>query len=126
MHLLNYTKFNKVLKCSSELHKIHKEKNLGKRIHLIKIAENCVIDAISEIAKNCLLGNIPLSPVDFTNLKKYQQILRKISKSTPIKKRKQLIIQKGGFIETLIPAALALIAYLIKIYSIQQKSIKNE
>ena len=114
IHLLRYLKFNKVLKCALELDQLVKETNPLKRANLLEQVKDCVIDAISEIAKNCLSGNIPLSEEDFKNLEKYQKILRIISKPCSAEKRRNLIIQKGGFIDSLVPAALLLITVLIK------------
>ena len=113
--LLNYLKFNNVLKCTLELDKLVKENDPNKRIQLLKQVKNCVIDAISEIAKNCLVGNIPLRKEDFNKLSKYQNILRKISKPSPVEKRRKIIVQRGrGIIDILIPTALTLITYIIK------------
>ena len=112
-HLLNYLKFNKVLKCAVELDKLVKEKDPKNRVNLIKEVKDCVIDAISEIAKNCLAGNIPLSKEDFNNLSKYQHILRLISKPSPIERRRKFIQRGAGFLDTLLPAALILITYII-------------
>ena len=113
-HLLKYLKFRNVLKCTIELDKLVKEKNTTERIKLLKEVKDCVIDAISEIAKNCLVGNIPLTKEDFDKLSKYQNILRLISKPSTVEKRRNIIIQRGGgFIDTLIPAALILITYII-------------
>ena len=114
IHLLKYLKFNKVLKCAKELDELVNEKNPIERNKLITKVKDCVIDAISEIAKNCLAGNIPLSEDNFNNLKKYQNILRLISKNIPVEKRRTLIVQKGGFIDLLIPATLCLITVIIK------------
>ena len=113
-HLLRYLKFNKVLNCVKELDELVKEKDLTKRAQLVKKLEDCVINAISEIAKNCLSGNIPLSKEDFDKLTKYHNILRKISQKSPVKKRKKLVLQSGGFIDTLIPSALCFITSVIK------------
>ena len=76
-HLLRYLKFNKVLNCVKELDELVKEKDLTKRAQLVKKLEDCVINAISEIAKNCLSGNIPLSKEDFDKLTKYHNIFKK-------------------------------------------------
>ncbi len=113
LHTLNYLKFNKILKCASELEKISKTKDNKTRRNLIHQAKNCVIDAISEIALNCLKGNIPLNKCDFKKLSKYQTILRILSKPSLISKRKQLIQQRGGFLQLLIPPALSLAASIV-------------
>ena len=113
-HLLKYLKFDKVLKCAKELDELVKEQNLENRAKLIKNVEDCVINAISEIAKNCLFGNIPLSKEDFNKLAEYHNILKKISGNTSVKSRRKIILQKGEFIDTLIRAALVLISSVIK------------
>ena len=111
--MLNYLKFDNIINCASELEKIAKEKNIKKRKELIQQAKNCVIDAISEIALNCLKGNIPLQNCDFKKLKKYQNILRNISTVKPVLKRRHLIQQTGGFLQLLIPAALSLVTSIV-------------
>ena len=111
--LLKYLKFNKVLNCAPVLDKITKTKNSKLRNKYLKDANDCVIDAISEIAKNCLTGNVPLKTCDFKQLSKYQKLLRKLSKKSPVVKRRNLIIQSGGFIPFLIPPALSLIASVV-------------
>ena len=114
MHLIKYLKFNKVLKCALELDSLVKAKDPIERSKLLKKVKDCVIDAISEIAKNVLSGNIPLNEEDFNKLSKYQNILRLIAKRSPVDRRRNLIIQKGtGLIDSLIPAALLLISVLI-------------
>ena len=123
MHLLNYLKFNSVLKCSKELKNISNSKNEKLRNKLIRVSRDCVINAISEIAKNCLSGNIPLKDCDFNSLLKYQNLLRQISKKSTIGKRRKLLIQKGGVLQFLIPPALSLLATVIG-NLIQKKSIK--
>jgi hypothetical protein len=110
---LKYLKFNKVLDCAKSLHKISKYKNPKKRNRLILDAEKCVIDAISEIAKNCLAGNINLKTCDFKKLSKYKKTLRQISKKSSVEKRKRILQQKGGFLSLLIPPALSLIASVV-------------
>ena len=113
LSILNYLKFDNVLKCAKELENLAKVKDFKNKKVLIKNAEDCVIDAISEIALNCLNGRIPLRDCDFKSLIKYQTVLRKISKIGPVNKRKRLISQTGGFLNLLIPPALSLIASVI-------------
>ena len=113
LSILNYLKFDNVLKCAKELENLAKVKDFKNKKVLIKNAEDCVIDAISEIALNCLNGQIPLRDCDFKSLIKYQTVLRKISKIGPVNKRKRLISQTGGFLNLLIPPALSLIASVV-------------
>jgi hypothetical protein len=114
LSMSNWLKCDKVLNCVKELHQLSKTKNPKQKEKLIKEAQACVINAISEIAKNCLLGNIPLTSCSYKQLAKYQKVLRAISKkSASIKRRKDLIIQNGGFLSLLIPPALSLIASVV-------------
>ena len=90
--------------------KIRDEKK--KRLKISDVRD-CVINAISEIADNCLRGNIPLKKSIFNKLAQYQQILRKLRSKTKVKTRRNLLIQKGGFLQLLIPPALSLLASVI-------------
>lgn len=102
-------KFSNILKCINELNRIEKAKSSSERKKLLKLAENCVIDGISELALNCLKGNLPIKSCDFKTLKKYKTVLRQISKSSPVNKRRKIIVQKGGFLPILIKSALGLL-----------------
>ena len=80
------------------------KKNPVQRKQLINQLKECVINAISEIAKNVLYGKIPLTDEDYNKLSSFQNILRKISKPISIKRRRNIIVQNGGILDTLIPA----------------------
>ena len=100
--------------CLPELQRLAVEKNTKERKLYLKEAKDCVIDAISEIALNCLKGNIPLKNCDFKKLKKYQSIVRELSKISPNNRRRNILIQKGGALfPLLIPPALSLIASIV-------------
>ena len=102
-----------IIECIPELERLAKSRGKN-RIKLVAEAKSCVIKAVSELAKNCLVGNISLEDCDFKKLKKYQKVLRQISRKTSsIKVRRQLISQEGGFLPLLIPPALSVIAGLI-------------
>ena|ERR1700712_2868692 len=102
-----------VIECIPELEALAKVRGKKREIFISK-AKNCIINAVSELAKNCLHGNINLNECQFDKLKKYQNILRKINtKKTSIKKRRELMIQNGGFLPLLIPPALSVIAGLV-------------
>ena len=100
--------------CKEDLIKLSKVKSVKERNKLIKDIKNCVIDAISEISSNCLLGNIPLTNCNYKKLQKYKNTLRALSTKniSRIKKRK-LIQQKGGFLNILLPPVLTLLATAI-------------
>lgn len=62
---------------------------------------------LQECAINILNGNVPLSKVQYTRLRKHRKHLRDLSKSTTSQKKKLSIEQKGGFIAGLLAPILA-------------------
>lgn len=84
------------------------------RKDLLKRVPTSSIKTICECALNVLKGNIPLSDSQKSCLRKHKNTLRRLSdkKSSLFKKRK-LIIQRGGFLNVLVPAAITLITSLL-------------
>jgi len=117
-------KNNRVFKCAIELDNIAKAKSPYRRKILIDKAKNCVIDSISEIALNCLKGNFPVKNCDFKKLKNNKAILRKLAqkypKKFPIEERRKILVQRGGFLQVLIPAALSYLGSLTANYLIKK------
>ena len=103
-----------IKKCENELRKLKNCKNIKERRQIIRNSDNCLIDAISEIAKNCILGNLKLKNCEFNKIKQFRRPIEKLSKKIPIEKRKNIIIQKGGFLNILIPATLFLLDKFMK------------
>ena len=82
---------------------------------LLKHATNDQISCLSEIAYNLLAHNIPVSDKVKQKLSKHKHSLRVLANPrTSVKKRKQILIQKGGFLPFLIPAAASLIGALLR------------
>lgn len=72
------------------------------------------VKAICECTLNVLKGNVPLSPYQKRSLSKYKTTLRKIvTKKGSLFNKKKLIVQHGGFLNILIPAALTVLTGLI-------------
>lgn len=86
---------------------------------MIKNASKEQIKSICEIILNLLSGNIKLDQEDLSKLYKKRNSLRELIKKQSIKKKKYLI-QKGGFIQFLIPALISGLATVIS--SVIQKS----
>src|SRR5216684_7800323 len=98
-------------KCQSELYTLSKTSNKEERALLLKKFDDCVIDAISEISKNCLIDKIPLTQCNFKKIKAYKATIRKLSKKNiPSGNKRALIVQQGGFLNILIPSVLSLLA----------------
>lgn len=100
-----------IFKCENELRNINNAISVRKRNKIIRKSNKCVINAISEIALNCLLGNIPLTKCKYQEIIKYKNILRKLKKKNiSTKKKREIVIQRGGFLNLLIPPVLSLLA----------------
>jgi len=88
---------------------IHKHKGKKKKNLLIKASKDN-IDSISEIASNVLKGNLKLNELNKVKLRKHADVIRVLAaKRTPLKKRKEILIQRGGFLPLLIAPFLTAI-----------------
>ena len=84
------------------------------RKDLLKKLPSRSVKAICECTLNVLKGNVPLSSYQKKSLSKYKATLRKIgAKKGSLFHKKKLIIQRGGFLNILIPAALSVLTGLI-------------
>lgn len=84
------------------------------RKQLLKKLPSRSVKAVCECTLNVLKGNVPLSAYQKRSLSKYKTTLRKIaSKKGSLFNKKKLIVQKGGFLGILIPAALSVLTHLV-------------
>ena len=102
-----------------------KTKNPDRRRDLVKNVEDCVINAISELADNCLQGNIPLNKCQFKRLAKFKNILRRLRKQTSVRTRRNILNQHGGFLQFLIAPALTFIASILASYVEKKMNERN-
>ena len=112
------SKFKNILNCVNELDSLLKKKK-SKNFHkAVDELEVCVIKAISEIAENCLRGNIPLNKCQFKKLGKYQDILRKLSAKTPTKDKRRILKEQKGrqLFSILLPSALSFLFSVVGPY----------
>ena len=80
------------------------------RKKLVKDSPSEVIRCVSECCHNVLKGNVHLSSAQKKKLYLSRQHLRRLaSKSISVKKKKQILNQKGGFLSLLAPALLPLL-----------------
>lgn len=69
--------------------------NLRKAI--IQASDKEIVHLICEVCENLLLGNIPLSPEQKIKLKKYRTQIRKLAqRGDSVKKKKEILLQRGG------------------------------
>lgn len=84
------------------------------RKQLLKRLPSSAFKAICECTLNVLKGNVPLNKQQKKILQRYKNTLRQIgTKKGSLITKKKLIVQKGGFLNVLIPAALSAITSLI-------------
>lgn len=104
---------------------------LEKNIHNLKILSCCtkklknkliskgdksLILTLTECIINTLNGNIKLSPKDKDKLFKHKHSLRNTLKLKTIKDKKKSLIQQGGYLQYILPAAITLITTLLEKY----------
>lgn len=83
------------------------------RNSLIQKGSKDFIEAILDCVSNLLKNNIQLNKEEFESLKKFKLLFRKLVKKGSLKEKKTILIQKGGFLQYLIPAAISTISALI-------------
>lgn len=83
------------------------------RNSIIKSSTQDLIDSICECILNLLNGNLSLSEDDEFRLGKYKNPLRKLLKKLSLKEKKKILIQKGGFLQILLPSVITGLASII-------------
>lgn len=103
--------------CLKELYLIANIKKLRVRQEVLKdISDNeCIYNALKEIAVNTVNRKIKLNPKQRRKLQKSAFIINEFSKSQKSRKKKRkLVVQTGGALPILIPAVIALLTNLIQ------------
>jgi hypothetical protein len=76
-------------------------------------ADRKLIMAICEIVFNVLENNLTLDESDLLKIKRYRFTLRKLIKKTDLKEKKKILVQRGGFLQFLIPAVITGISNIV-------------
>ena len=80
------------------------------RKHLITKADRSLADCLCECADNILRGNIPLTKLQKETLKRNKAGLRALTKKSVSLKKKKAILQKGGFLGSLLAPIASVVA----------------
>ena len=81
---------------------------------ILQNSQTELILALCEIIANVLSGTVKLSPRQKKRLHAHKSSLRHLAdKRVPIKAKRQILTQKGGFLAALLPPALTLLATII-------------
>lgn len=103
-------------KVSNNFETLKKLSCCTKRIkdHVIKKGKRDLIHTICECVHNTLNGNVRLTPKDLKKLARHKYSLRKLLSKKNLKDKKEILIQKGGFLNILLPSAIALLTSILK------------
>ena len=85
-----------------------------KKSAFLKKCPNTVIKGVCECALNLLKGNISITKRQKNKLIPYKRVLRRLGeKKVPLFKKRRFLVQKGGFLSVLIPAAISVLSTFI-------------
>jgi hypothetical protein len=96
------------LHSNQDLLKLLSDKNIKKRYKnaIIKHADRNLIKAIEDSVYNLLKGNTKYQDSDLQNLTKYKHTLRNLIQKSNLKKKKKILVQRGGFLQYVLPAVI--------------------
>ena len=102
-----------VCNCLSALETLSKAGTKRKRNRILAKCKPCIYKAISEIAKNTLASNIPLSRSHYYKLKRHRSLIRKLAQRGSLRSKQELINQSGGFLPSLLIPAVSFLAEIV-------------
>ena len=91
-------------------------KSKGRKINQLDLLHRFpeyVVDDISEILRNLVLGSLPLKGTQMKTLKRFKTPLLKLTNLEKKKRRKFIYKQKGGFIGAILPIVASLIGGIV-------------
>ena len=86
------------------------------RNRILKTSNKNLIKLVCECVDNTLIGNIDFDKRTLNQLTRYKNCLRKIKKAKSLKTKRNILVQKGGFLQYILPSAIAIITSLIQKY----------
>lgn len=104
---------SKSLKNSEPYLQLLARSSFKRRKSLLNQATRGELKSLCEICLNILKGNIPLDDKNFKKLKRNRQTIKVLAnKRVPIKVKREILGQKGGFLGTVAAIALPLLTSL--------------
>ncbi len=104
---------HRLKKHAHALRALHDSKPAARKV-LLKTANKELIDCICLCVKNVLKGNVRIPKETYRKLKRHQKVLNEVRKnSVGVSKKKQLLIQQGGFLPALLAPILGIAGSLI-------------
>jgi hypothetical protein len=102
-----------LVKSQLDLLKILAHPNNKYRKAILIHADKKLVQAICESIQNVLNGNVVINHNEKEKLKKFRSTLHKLIQKSSLKTKKKILIQRGGFLEYLIPAVITGIASIV-------------
>ncbi len=105
---------SKRIKKHIKLLKVLKKAKPDERKIVLQTAENGLLFCLCECIKNVLNGNVDLSKARHCELAKHAGVLRKLAdRKIPVHTKRNLLVQKGGFLPALLAPILGIASGLI-------------
>ena len=104
-----------VISCLPTLRKISRAKTAKQRNLLLLKCDKKVLYSICEICKNVVEKNIPISHARVKKLARFKKYIRLLSqkRTVPLKTKRKIILQKGGFLSSLLIPTTTILAQLL-------------
>lgn len=77
------------------------------RCAIISKSDKELVQALCECVYNILQGSVSLDSKNKEILHKYRHTLRKLCQKSPLKEKRKILVQKGGFLPYLLPIILS-------------------
>ena len=103
-------------KCMSELKEAMSQKTLKSRKDVLRYLANrdCIYKAMREISINILNSNIPLNKKQIKKLNNHAKTIKALKCGTKNKRRrKELVIQSGGYLPFILPILATVLSKLV-------------
>lgn len=85
-----------------------------KRKKVYRCCNNDLIICVADCCLNVIKGNVPLDEEDKLKVKRHRKLIRLLAKrEIPLKKKREVLIQKGGALTPLLIPILSLAASLL-------------
>lgn len=102
-----------LLRTQLDLLKLLGKPNNRYRKAILINADKALVHALCQIIQNVLEGNLQISQTDKDKLRRFKTTLHSLIQKSSLKEKKKILVQKGGFLQFLIPAVITGISSII-------------
>lgn len=102
-----------LLKTQLDLLKVIGSARTPYRTAILQHADKNLVHVLCEIIHNVLKGNLKIPQEDKEKLRKFRRTLYTLLKKSSLKSKRKILVQKGGFLQFLIPAVITGISSII-------------